>query len=147
MKYLLLSLFLSCQLVAGQLHAADDKNFEPVAAKLKAAMAAKIRSEAEIDRDRNRKPVETLKFFGLRDNMKVVELIPGGGWYTKLLAPVLADKGELVVAFGTTRVEENLIGKPGFDKIGVTAKESKVYRPEGARLYTLESKGFNVKAF
>ena len=59
---------------------ADD--FSAVESKLEAAMASENRSEAEVDRDRNRKPVETLEFFGLRDDMKVVELLPGGGWYT-----------------------------------------------------------------
>lgn len=145
MKHLLLTFFFASALASPQLFADDHKGFEAVEAKLKTAMEADIRGDADKERDRNRKPVETLKFFGLREDMKVVELIPGGGWYTKLLAPVLADKGELIVALGTTRVEENLINKPGFDKIKVTGKESKLYRPEGARSYTLEAEGFKVK--
>ena len=42
-----------------------------------AAMADDIRNEAEIARDRNRKPVETLEFFRLEDDMRVLELLPG----------------------------------------------------------------------
>ncbi len=125
--------------------AAAQSTSDAVEQKLKLAMQADIRSAAEKARDRNRKPLETLAFFGLRDNMKVVELIPGGGWYTKLLAPVLADKGELIVALGTSRVEERLLNQPGFEKVKVTAKDSELSRPEGSRLYELEVDGFNVK--
>ena len=70
-----------------------------------AAMAADIRTEAEVARDRNRKPIETLTFFGLEQDMRVLELLPGGGWYTKLLAPVLAEDGALYVSIGTQGVE------------------------------------------
>lgn len=118
--------------------------FEAVAKKLKAAMNSDIRTEQEISRDKNRLPVETLEFFGLRDDMKVVELIPGGGWYTKLLAPVLAEKGELHVAIGSDFVEQNLLGKPGFKKVNVTAKNAKYHRKEGARLLSLENAAFGV---
>ena len=88
-------------------------------AKIKTAMAADIRTEAEVARDRNRKPVDTLEFFQLSDDMRVLELIPGGGWYTKLLAQVLRENGELYVAIGTNNVQQNLITQPGFDHIHV----------------------------
>lgn len=119
-------------------------DFEVVEAKLKAAMQAEVRTEAEVERDRNRKPVETLEFFGLQDDMKVVELLPGGGWYTKLLAPVLAENGEFYVALGTGNVSENLLGREGFDKVGVLAEDAKIYRPEGSRAYVLEMDGLGV---
>lgn len=119
--------------------------FEAVETKLKTAMAADSRPEADVVRDGNRRPIETLEFFGLRDDMKVVELIPGGGWYTRLLAPVLRDKGDFYVALGTGRVEENLLGEAPFDKVKVLAPKSKVYRPEGARLYRLENPAMDVK--
>ena len=119
-------------------------DFEVVEAKLKAAMQAEVRTEAEVERDRNRKPVETLEFFGLQDDMKVVELLPGGGWYTKLLAPVLAENGEFYVALGTGNVSENLLGQDGFDKVGVLAEDAKIYRPEGSRAYVLEMDGLGV---
>ena len=90
-----------------------------VAAKIEAAMAADIRTEAEVARDRNRKPVETLGFFQLSDDMRVLELLPGGGWYTKLLAPVLRENGELYVAIGTNNVQQNLVPQPKFDHINV----------------------------
>jgi len=111
-------------------------DYDAVKAKLESAMTADIRTSAEIDRDRNRKPVETLEFFGLRDDMKVVELFPGGGWYTKLLAPVLAENGEFYIAYGTTRALANVKGQPGFDKLQEIAGDSKISRAEGARFYT-----------
>jgi len=119
-------------------------DFEVVEAKLKAAMQAEVRTEAEVERDPNRKPVETLEFFGLQDDMKVVELLPGGGWYTKLLAPVLAENGEFYVALGTSRVSESLLGQEGFDKVGVLAEDAKIYRPEGSPSYVLEMNGLGV---
>lgn len=105
-------------LIAGSPTIADD--YDAVKTKLEQAMSAPIRTEAETDRDRNRKPIETLEFFGLRDDMTVVELIPGGGWYTKLLAPVLAENGELYVALFGDRVMKALAGKPGFEKLRAT---------------------------
>jgi predicted methyltransferase len=62
-------------------------------AKVEAALAAESRPEAHVERDRNRRPLETLKFLGLEDDMTVLELLPGGGWYTRVLAPVLASAG------------------------------------------------------
>ena len=92
---------------------------DSVVAKIRAAMADDVRTEADLARDRNRKPIETLQFFQLTDDMRVLELIPGGGWYTKLLAPVLRENGELYVAIGTNNVSENLLPRPGFDHINV----------------------------
>jgi predicted methyltransferase len=50
-------------------------------------------------RDIYRHPKQTLEFFGLTENMTVVELSPGSsGWYTEVLAPVLKGEGRLVAA-------------------------------------------------
>ncbi|MDH4049624.1 MAG: methyltransferase [Gammaproteobacteria bacterium] len=87
------------------------------AEKIKAAMSSDARTADEIARDDNRKPLETLGFFGLKDDMRVIELLPGGGWYTKILAPTLRDKGKLYVAIGTNNVSTNLLNKDGFDKV------------------------------
>ena len=106
--------------------------------KVNAAMAADVRGESDTSRDRNRRPLETLQFFGLNDDMKVVELLPGGGWYTKILAPVLADNGELVVSVGTSYVKDNVLNQPGFDKVVITGEDAKIYRKDEDRFYTLE---------
>ncbi len=117
---------------------AQASDFSPVETKLKAAMNADGRSEAEVERDRNRSPVKTLEFFGLRDDMKVLELLPGGGWYTRLLAPVMAENGEFYVALGTGRVKERVLNQDGFEQVIVVAEDAKIYRPEGSRFYALE---------
>jgi predicted methyltransferase len=63
-----------------------------------AALAGSHRSDANKARDRYRHPKETLAFFGLRPEMTVVEIWPGGGWYTDVLAPVLRERGKLYIA-------------------------------------------------
>jgi predicted methyltransferase len=67
-------------------------------AALDAAIAGAHRSAANKARDRYRHPKETLEFFGLRPEMTVVEIWPGGGWYTDVLAPVLRERGKLYAA-------------------------------------------------
>jgi predicted methyltransferase/ABC-type nitrate/sulfonate/bicarbonate transport system substrate-binding protein len=67
------------------------------AAKLRAAIASPERPAAEAARDGWRHPAQTLTFFGLRDDENVVELWPGGGWFTAILAPLLAENGSLAV--------------------------------------------------
>ena len=76
-----------------------------VALLIEKALASDIRTPEERARDAaERKPVQTLEFFGLQPNMTVVELFPGAGWYTKILAPVLADKGKYYAAIGASRI-------------------------------------------
>jgi predicted methyltransferase len=67
---------------------------------LREATAGPQRSEKERARDIYRHPVETLEFFGVRGDMTVVELWPGSGWYTSILAPLVRERGKLVVASG-----------------------------------------------
>src|SRR5579864_5189217 len=62
------------------------------------ALQGKWREPANVARDKYRHPKETLEFFGLKPNMTVVELWPGGGWYTEILAPVLREHGHLIAA-------------------------------------------------
>jgi predicted methyltransferase len=70
----------------------------PVDNTLAAAIAAPHRSEANRARDQYRHPSETLAFFGLKPAQNVVELWPGAGWYTEILAPYLAANGTLTAA-------------------------------------------------
>ena len=67
---------------------------------LRAAVASSARTDTERARDAYRHPVETLTFFGVRPDMTVLEISPGGGWYTAILAPVVADHGKLRVTNG-----------------------------------------------
>ncbi len=113
-------------------------------AKVEAALAAESRPEADRDRDRNRRPLESLNFFGLEDDMRVLELIPGGGWYTRVLAPTLAENGQLYVAIGTRRVEEGALTEPGFEDVIVLDTDANLRRPEGSRFYALDEFDFGV---
>jgi predicted methyltransferase len=63
-----------------------------------AAIAAPTRTPANIARDEWRHPRETLGFFGVRPSDTVVEIWPGGGWYTEILAPLLAESGTYYAA-------------------------------------------------
>lgn len=56
------------------------------------------RSAENKARDQYRHPKQTLEFFGVKPNMTVVEISPGAGWYTEILAPYLRDKGKLYAA-------------------------------------------------
>lgn len=65
---------------------------------LQAAIASSTRTAANMERDIYRHPYDTLDFFGIRPEMTVVEIWPGGGWYTEILAPFVQGKGTLYEA-------------------------------------------------
>lgn len=54
------------------------------------------RRDADRARDAARKPAETLSFFKVEKGMTVVDVIPGSGWYTRILAPFLAGNGRYI---------------------------------------------------
>ena len=58
-------------------------------AALDSAIAGAWRDPANVARDAYRHPGQTLSFFGIRPDMTVVEITPGGGWYAEILAPYL----------------------------------------------------------
>jgi predicted methyltransferase len=74
------------------------KDYADARAALTAILASPHRTPANVERDKYRHPLETLLFFGVRPDMTVVEVGAGGGWYTEVLAPLLAKNGKLVVA-------------------------------------------------
>jgi predicted methyltransferase len=72
------------------------------------AVGSSYRTSDNLVRDKYRHPVETLKFFGIQPNMTVVEIWPSSGWYTEILAPYLASKGEYIGAVNGGTNEENV---------------------------------------
>ncbi len=78
-------------LLAGPSHADD-------AERLQALSVGAHRSAENIARNVYRHPVETLQFFGLQSGMTVIEILPGGGWYSEILAPFLKDNGTYYAA-------------------------------------------------
>ncbi|HET6431335.1 methyltransferase [Dyella sp.] len=71
-------------------------------------LAGRWRPDVERARDRYRHPKQTLQFLGVRPDQTVVEITPGGGWYSAILAPLLRDNGQYVAAVAAPPP-----GKPG----------------------------------
>ena len=85
-----------------------EKSMEPmVKTQLAQAVASEHRSAANKMRDQYRHPQQTLEFFGFKSTMTVVEITPGGGWYTEILAPALKGKGKLIGAHYPDTGEDN----------------------------------------
>ncbi len=70
------------------------------AARLDTVLAGDHRTDDERARDSHRHPKETLLFFGIEPGMSVVEISPGGGWYTQVIAPYLKTGGGKLYAAG-----------------------------------------------
>ena len=103
-----------------------------------AVLKGNWRTPANVARDNARHPLETLTFFRLKPDQTVVEITPGGGWYSEILAPYLRERGQYVaavvdpmaVAEGRGRdyqqrskdgLEKKLAGSPAqYDKVRVT---------------------------
>ena len=83
--------------VAAAAAAAELSNPTPFQQRVQQAMQNPARTPEEKARDPNRLPAETLAFFRMREDMRVIEVLPAGGWYTKILAPLLKEKGKLYV--------------------------------------------------
>ena len=82
-----LAMFLSLQNVSSiQAHSLDD------------VLSGEHRSDNNKARDVSRNPKETLEFFGIKEDMTVVEVWPSAGWYTEILAPYLNDSGQYITA-------------------------------------------------
>jgi len=75
--------------------AATDIQVPPV---LQAAVANSARTPANVARDEYRHPAQTLAFFGVQPQQTVIEITPGGGWYSEILAPYLRENGQYVAA-------------------------------------------------
>ncbi len=135
MKVLLL---MTCAMLMSTSIQSKQNDFEPVEKLLQKALKSKLRTSKDKVRDSNRLPIQTLKFFGLKTNMKVIELLPGNGWYSKLLAPVLADNGEFAVALGTKRVSDNLLGEEGMEFITLIDPDANIHRKDGDKLFSMD---------
>jgi predicted methyltransferase len=87
------------------------------ASALDAALAAPTRTAANVARDKYRNPKETLTFFGVKPADTIVELWPGGGWYTEVLAPYLAPGGTLHVVPPAGSYDERIRAKVASDAV------------------------------
>jgi predicted methyltransferase len=91
-------------LVAGAALVAASATMAPaqtVTAKMKAAVADPARPAADTARDANRKPAEMLAFAGITPGKQVVDLLPGGGYFTRIFARAVEPGGHVYAYFGT----------------------------------------------
>ncbi len=111
-RFLFLPLCLCASVAISPASFAAVENTPNTATAIKAAIDGSQRSAANKERDKYRHPFETLTFFGIKPDMTMIEISPGDGWYTEILAPFLKDRGKLYEAAGSGR--------------GATALESKL---------------------
>lgn len=112
-------------------------------AAVRTAMEAPARPAEDAARDANRKPVETLAFLGIEGDMRVLELVPGGGWYTRLLAPALAEKGELHAWIGIERFADRL-SDPAFAGVRRVAQGATLQPTDRRGIFELAPLSFGV---
>lgn len=116
--------------------------------RLQKAIDSKHRSAENVKRDQYRHPLKTLQLFDIQPDHTVVEVWPGGGWYTEILAPYLKDNGMLIAAHydtGDKQADYRPRARANFDK---KMKETpKAYsKVKVASLMFDEKKGTLVKA-
>lgn len=98
------------------------------------AVSDSARPAAEKARDEYRNPQQTLRFFDVQADMTVVEISPGGGWYSNILAPYLKDKGTYYAAHfhidenshdyykkALQRYKDKIANNPGYKKVKLTS--------------------------
>lgn len=109
---------------------------------LSSAISSEERTPSYVLRDKHRNPFETLTFFGIKPSMKVVELSPGAGWYTEILANYLHDPGILIAAHfdknserayykrSRANFEKKVVEKSMYDNVYIVNLSSKLAEPE-----------------
>ena len=90
------------------------------------ALEAEHRTPSYVERDKYRHPKETLLFFGLNPEQSVVEITPGYGWYTEILAPLMRNKGQY--SYASLELHEKI--NPYFVKLERAFKEKMGKNPD-----------------
>lgn len=99
MKQVLTSCLITLVLSGAMFSTSANAGMDPAT---KSALSGSINGEhrtaEDKARDQYRKPKEVLEFLGFKSDMTVVEIWPGGGWYSKILAPALQKDGKYYAA-------------------------------------------------
>ena len=90
------------------------------------ALEAEHRTPSYVQRDKYRHPKETLLFFGLDPEQSIIEITPGYGWYTEILAPLIRNKGQY--SYTSLRLHEKI--NPFFVKLESAFKEKMEKNPD-----------------
>lgn len=104
MKHALLALTLATLLSPTFSHAAQTQSVS--AEQYANVLKGSWRAPENVARDGYRHPQQSLQFFGLGPNQTVIEITPGNGWYSELLAPLLKDHGQYIAAVQAPTVSE-----------------------------------------
>ncbi|MSQ99998.1 MAG: methyltransferase [Gammaproteobacteria bacterium] len=116
-----------------------------IAQLIEKSLASEIRTPEERSRDaKERKPIQTLEFFGLQPNMNVIEIMPGAGWYTKVLGLTLAEKGKLYLAMNASRLEPRL-KEWALDKVEIINDKGSMSPSGQIGSFQIDVVDFNVK--
>lgn len=105
------------------------------------AVAAKDRPAADTARDADRKPAEMVAFAGIKPGNKVADLIPGGGYFTRVFAKAVGPKGQVWAVVPDMMVQRNpqaadgikaLAAEPGYKNVQVKVAALTDFAPAGA---------------
>ncbi|RZO95100.1 MAG: methyltransferase [Gammaproteobacteria bacterium] len=107
---------------------------------LKGAIDSEDRTPKNVARDVYRHPYETLEFFGIKQDMTVIELSPGGGWYTEILANYIHYPGTLIAAHfnpdaggyykrGRANFEKKMTSRPMYGRVEIVNIDSTLAEP------------------
>ena len=107
---------------------------------LKGAIASEDRTPKNVVRDVYRHPYETLDFFGIKQDMTIIELSPGGGWYTEILANYIHYPGTLIAAHfnpdaggyykrGRANFEKKMNSSPMYGRVEIVNIDSTLAEP------------------
>lgn len=93
-----LTVFILVSIVFFSCSRVENGSFQaPLPYSLEEAIDSSLRNEEHVQRDVYQHPLETLNFFGIKPNMTVVEITPGAGYYTEILAHFLARQGQYAI--------------------------------------------------
>lgn len=95
---------------------------------LQQAVANPLRNAANVARDQYRHPAETLSFFDVDTDAVVVEIWPGRGWYTEILAQLLAEEGTLYAAHFPAQTAQKYFQKSRADFVRQLEENPQLYR-------------------
>lgn len=102
MKKFIIPVLAAVTILSAQLVSAMDTE---LVARLESASHGDHRSDKNKARNQYRNPMGTLAFFGLQPNMTILEIGPGGGWYTEVIAPAMRDTGVYIAGSYDIKIE------------------------------------------